>query len=67
MDILRRISRDYFQKTAGIKEGDALVGPLRQEFAADDFGIEFRAPVDVADRDAEMRDALDFRHDLVLF
>ena len=44
---------------AGIEEGDALVRPLAQELAADDLGIEFDAAVDVADRNAEMRDALD--------
>jgi hypothetical protein len=41
--------------------------PLRQKFAAHDFGIELRAPVDVAHRDAEMRDAPDFRHGSSLF
>jgi len=47
---------------AGIQEGDDLVGALRQKFAADDFGIEFHAALDVAYRNAEMRDALDVRH-----
>ena len=51
---------------ACIEKGDALVGPLAKEFAADHLGVELDAAVDVADRDAEMRDAFDLRHDEVL-
>jgi hypothetical protein len=52
---------------AGIEEGDDLVGPLGQEFAADNLGIELHAAIDVAHRNAEMRDALDLRHGLFLY
>src|SRR5215203_4096810 len=63
----RRALDQQHAHPAGIEEGDGLVGPLRQKFTADDFGIEFRAPVDVANRDAEMRDAFNVRHGPALF
>ena len=47
------------QISAGVEKSDALIRQRGQEFAADDLGIESRALVDVAYRNAEMRDTLD--------
>src|SRR5262245_17151828 len=51
---------------ASVEERDALVGGLTQEFATDDLGVELRTAIDIADGNAEMRDAPDFRHGVLL-
>jgi hypothetical protein len=50
---------------ASIEKGDALIRQCGQEFAADDLGIKSCAPVDVAHRNAEMRDTLDLGHEFL--
>ena len=51
---------------AGIQEGDFLVRQLREELAADNLGVELCAFVDIADRNTEVSDALEFNHALLL-
>src|SRR5262249_49104690 len=63
-DRRRSLDQQHADST-GIEKGNDLIGPLPQKLAADHFGVKFRAAVNVADRDAEMRYAFDFRHGLV--
>ena len=49
----------------GIKKADPLVRRHRQVLTADDFGVEPLATVHVTDRNSEMRNSLDFNHDLL--
>ena len=51
--------------TAGIQEGDFLVRQLREELATDKLGVELCALVDIADRNAEVSDTLEFDHALL--
>src|SRR5262249_23024183 len=47
---------------AGIQEGDALVWLHEKQFAANYFGVELDALVDVAHRNTEVCDTLDINH-----
>src|SRR5579862_6976421 len=52
---------------AGIEEGDAFIGPLRQKLATDDIGVKLHTAFDIAHRNTKMGDPFDFRHEPPLF